>query len=411
MHVVMRAAVAAIATFLGAATGTTAAMAQTTQEAMTWPNGGCPSASGALGVARIVEIDAASGPLYGDITKYGKEDTFLGPKEVVLTFDDGPLPWITKSILDTLDRHCAKATFFSVGKMALAYPASVKDVLARGHTLGGHTHTHPLNIARLKPERAVDEIERGFAAIALAAGEPIAPFFRFPGLSDNPTLLAHLQSRGIATFTVDVVSNDSYIGDPSRLARLTLDRIEARQGGIVLFHDIKAATAKALPQILAELKSRGYKVVHLQSKSPLVPVAEYASTLTPLMAKSEARTEGKPTLVPFYGTTGPQKTGAIAGEPATAQASVSGAATGATPAAARAVVVAAGRGPDAAAQIQVTVLAPPPRQRIASASPDPDRKPPARANRRLPSSNASATPHIGGWSTRVKPTLRNRIDE
>ncbi len=410
MHVVMRAAVAAIATLLGAAPGTTAAMAQATQEALTRPNGGCPSASAALGVARIVEIDAASGPLYGDITKYAKEDTFLGPKEVVLTFDDGPLPWITKSILDTLDRHCTKATFFSVGKMALAYPASVKDVLARGHTLGGHTHTHPLNIARLKPERALDEIERGFAAIALAAGEPIAPFFRFPGLSDNPTLLAHLQSRGIATFTVDVVSNDSYIGDPSRLARLTLDRIEARQGGIVLFHDIKAATAKALPQILAELKSRGYKVVHLQSKSPLVPVAEFASTLTPLMAKSVAPTEGKPTLVPFYGTTGPQKTGEIAGEPATAPATVSGAATAATAGAARTVVF-AGRGPDAAAQIQVTVLAPPPRPRIASASPDPDRKPRERASRRLPQSNASATPHIGGWSTRVKPTLRNRIDE
>ena len=271
---------------------------------------------GGLGVARIVEIDTSSGPLYGDITRYAKEDRFLAPREVVLTFDDGPMPWITRSILDTLDRFCTKATFFSVGRMALAYPASVKDVLARGHTLGGHTHTHPLNIARLRSDRSVDEIERGFAAIALAAGQPIAPFFRFPGLSDSPGLLAHLQSRGIAAFTVDVVSNDSFIGDPGRLARLTLDRIEAQQGGIVLFHDIKAATAKALPTILAGLVEAGYKVVHMRAKSPVVPLNDYYSTLTPMLAKAEAAAaSGKTPLVPFYGPSGSVGSESAAAEP------------------------------------------------------------------------------------------------
>ena len=226
------------------------------------------------------------------------------------------MPWITKSILDTLDRFCTKATFFSVGRMALAYPATVREVLARGHTLGGHTHTHPLNIARLKPERATDEIERGFAAIALAAGQPIAPFFRFPGLSDSPGLLAHLQERGIATFTVDVVSNDSFIGDAGRLARLTIDRVEARKGGILLFHDIKAATAKALPAILGELKAKGYKVVHMRAKSPLVPVAHYDPELAPILAKAlpkggADKMAAASAMVPFYGTIGPERTDAV----------------------------------------------------------------------------------------------------
>ncbi len=357
----------------------------------------CP---GGLGVARIVEIDPSSGPLYGDITRYAKEERFLAPREVVLTFDDGPMPWITRSILDTLDRFCTKATFFSVGRMALAYPASVKDVLARGHTLGGHTHTHPLNIARLRSDRSVDEIERGFAAIALAAGQPIAPFFRFPGLSDSPGLLAHLQSRGIATFTVDVVSNDSFIGDAGRLTRLTLERIEAQQGGIVLFHDIKAATAKALPAILTELRSRGYKVVHMRSKAPLVPVASYEAELLPRLAKSPPRADGRPPLLPFYGSTGPQRASAE-GETATAAAPT---------AAGRPSPIDETGGP------AVTTLAPAPRQRLAAAAATPpattrsasDRRPRERTTRRGPAGtprldDASGTA-VGGWSTLVKPS-------
>lgn len=246
---------------------------------------GCAAPDGGLGVSRIVEIDTSTGPLYGDMTKYAREDSFLGPKEVVLTFDDGPLSWITQSILDTLDRYCTKATFFSVGQMALAYPQMVKEVLARGHTLGSHTWSHPMNLKHLQLAKAQDQIDRGFAAVSLAAGQPIAPFFRFPGLNDSDPLLAHLQSRGIASFTVDVVSNDSYIANPTRLAQRTLHEIEARQGGIVLFHDIKASTTKALPEILEQLKARGYKIVHMRAKTPLVPVAGYEAQLAPRLAK------------------------------------------------------------------------------------------------------------------------------
>ncbi|OYW53506.1 MAG: hypothetical protein B7Y80_14800 [Hyphomicrobium sp. 32-62-53] len=257
----------------------------------------CGDPKGALGVDRVVEIDASTGPLYGEISVLQREDSFLKPREVVLTFDDGPMPWITKSILDTLDQFCTKATFFSVGRMAIAYPASVKDVLARGHTLGSHTWSHPMNMKRRGLERAIDEIERGFSAIAMAAEQPIAPFFRFPGLSDSDPMMAHLQSRGIAAFTVDVVSNDSYIGSADRLATYTLAQIDKRQGGIVLFHDIKSATAKALPVILASLKRQGYKVVHMRAKAPLVPVDTYNADLEKLIAKSRPKAAAEATVV------------------------------------------------------------------------------------------------------------------
>lgn len=253
----------------------------------------CPNPEKALGVSRIVEIDPTSGPLFGELSKFEREPRFLGPKEVVLTFDDGPLPRYTKRILDTLDTFCTKATFFYVGEMAMAYPDMVKEVLGRGHTVGSHTWSHPLNMRRRSLSSATDQIERGFAAVALAAGKPIAPFFRFPGLSDSGPMLAYLQERGTAAFTVDIVSNDSYIGSTRTLVRRTLGQIEKKGGGIVLFHDIKAATARALPTILAALKKRGFKIVQLRSKTTFAPLPALTTALATKYAKTLEKKKGK----------------------------------------------------------------------------------------------------------------------
>lgn len=265
----------------------------------------CPAAgSTMLGVSRIVEIDTSAGPLFGAISTQAKETSFLAPKEVVLTFDDGPMPAVTRSVLDTLDRFCTKATFFSIGRMAIAYPETVRNILDRGHTLGSHTWSHPLSLKRLALDKANEEIEKGHAAVSLAAGRPIAPFFRFPGLSDSAPMLKHLQTRGMGAFTVDAVSNDSYISDPERLLQHTLKEVEARKGGIVLFHDIKPATAKMLPRLLSELKARGYSVVHMRPKTTVAPLPVYEATLAPMLAKAEKVAKAQP-LVPFYGLVKP----------------------------------------------------------------------------------------------------------
>ncbi len=247
----------------------------------------CADPAGGLGVSRVIEIDTTTGALFGENSRFTREPSFLGPKEVVITIDDGPLPAFTRPILDTLDQFCTKATFFAIGQMAFAYPDLVKEEIARGHTVGSHTWSHPMNISRLGLERGIDQIERGHAAVTLAAGQPIAPFFRFPGLNDSNPLLAHLQSRGIAAFTVDVISNDSYIRDPGKLFARTMKEIEKRNGGILLFHDIKASTAKALPDILRALKDGGYQVVHLKTKNTATPVAAIEEQLKPILAKRE----------------------------------------------------------------------------------------------------------------------------
>ena len=107
---------------------------------------------------------------------------FLQPKEVVLTFDDGPQKYSTESVLAALRSECTKATFFSIGKMALGYPEIIREVAKAGHTIGTHTWSHQ-TIAKLKTfEEGRDEIERGVSAVKRAVGGPIAPFFRYPTL-------------------------------------------------------------------------------------------------------------------------------------------------------------------------------------------------------------------------------------
>lgn len=267
----------------------------------------CHANADAMPVSRIVEIDASGGPMFGSMTDEIREPSFLKRKEIVLTFDDGPMPWVTRSILDTLDAYCAKAMFFSVGRMAIAYPSTVRDIVARGHTLGSHTYSHPYNLPKMPAASAQAEIERGLAAVSAAAGRPITPFFRFTGLADSASLLTYLASRHIASFTVDAVTNDSYISETSRLVERTIAEIERTKGGIVLFHDIKPTTAKALPQILARLKAKDYKLVHVTSSRPAVPSAGMLAEFAPKVAKTLRGKEAETAMLPFYGAIPPDK--------------------------------------------------------------------------------------------------------
>jgi hypothetical protein len=118
---------------------------------------GCANNPNALGVARTVEIDTSGGPGFG-FEQYKAHD-FLQLKEVVLTFDDGPQKNHTEAVLAALAQHCTKATFFSIGKMALGYPEILRDVARQGHTIGTHTWSHVGVRGKNKPIDGVQEIE------------------------------------------------------------------------------------------------------------------------------------------------------------------------------------------------------------------------------------------------------------
>jgi peptidoglycan/xylan/chitin deacetylase (PgdA/CDA1 family) len=249
----------------------------------------CPNPD-ALGVSRVVEIDTTGGPGFG--FEQFKAHDFLEAGEIVLTFDDGPWPANTPAVLAALAAHCIKATFFPIGKHATWHPEILKQVVAQGHTIGSHTWSHA-DLARKSPADAKDEIEKGISAVAISAGRPLAPFFRFPALRMTPELTAYLAERNIGIFSTDLDSFDFKLKKPDQVVLSVMTKLKKRGKGIILMHDFQQSTANALPELLVQLKAGGYKVVQLKAKDSVVTLAQYDAALA--KAQSGQTTDGRPT--------------------------------------------------------------------------------------------------------------------
>ncbi len=243
-----------------------------------------------LGVSRTVAVNAASSPAFG---RQYKGPSLLADGEVVLTFDDGPSRAYTRPILEALAAQCTKATFFMVGQMALADPEMVREVARRGHTVATHTWSHA-NLASLSQARAQDEIELGFSAVQQALGKPIAPFFRFPYLRDGAFTLGHLKARQMAIFSIDIDSRDFETRDAPTVYERVMREAGSKRKGIILFHDIQASTARALPRILEELHAHKFRVVHLVPKAGVETLAEYDDMARQAADRRRLATAGNP---------------------------------------------------------------------------------------------------------------------
>jgi peptidoglycan/xylan/chitin deacetylase (PgdA/CDA1 family) len=250
----------------------------------------CKPGPNALGVSRIAEVDTSQGPRFG--FQYN-EQAILADGEVVLTFDDGPLRAYTRPVLEALAAHCTLATFFLVGRQALADPELVQEYARRGHTIGTHTWSHA-NLGALAPQKARAEIELGFSAVQAALGKPLAPFFRFPFLNDPKSMIAHVQERHIGIFSIDVDSKDFRTRDPAAVHGKVIADLARTRKGIVLFHDIQPSTARALPGLLAELKAKGYRIVHLRPKASATTVAEFDTQAKDQLDKKRAKVVAQP---------------------------------------------------------------------------------------------------------------------
>lgn len=233
--------------------------------------GECPGNPNALGTARTIYVDPAEHPRIGSM-QY-RETLPLEDKEVVLTFDDGPLPPKTPRVLEILASECVKATFFIVGQQARAFPALVRRAYNEGHTIATHSQTHPRHFERLAADRMTGQVDDGIAATEAALGDPraLAPFFRVPGLRSSAALESYLASRDIMLWSADFPADDWRHISANQVLKRAIDRLEEKGRGVLLLHDIQPATVKALPDLLKELKIRGYRIVHVAVAGPEQP--------------------------------------------------------------------------------------------------------------------------------------------
>lgn len=193
--------------------------------------------------------------------------------EVALTIDDGPDPAVTPRILDLLDRHGARATFFCIGDRAAAHPDLVRAIAIRGHRVENHSQGHPLRFSTLGPRGLAREVGAAQATLAALAGS--APrFFRAPAGLRNPFLEPVLARCGLELATWTRRGFDTRCGDAATvLARLTRN---LASGDILLLHDGNAAPGPdgepvvlaVLPRLLDALAAQGLTPVTLDAAIP-----------------------------------------------------------------------------------------------------------------------------------------------
>jgi peptidoglycan-N-acetylglucosamine deacetylase len=188
--------------------------------------------------------------------------TWLGPnllqlpaaavarREICITIDDGPDPAVTPAVLDILDRHGAKASFFVIGEQAARHPELAREIVRRGHSVENHSLRHSVFFSFYGIGRLRREIGDAQRAIAAAAGaEPL--FFRAPAGLRNPLLDPALAGTGLRYVAWTRRGFDTVTGD----ARKVLERLctKLAAGDILLLHDAHAARTPAGQAVIVEV--------------------------------------------------------------------------------------------------------------------------------------------------------------
>lgn len=199
----------------------------------------------------------------------------LRHKQIALTFDDGPNPAVTPRLLDLLQAHGARATFFLIGRNAMRYPRLAAEIAARGHEIGNHTHDHV--VLPVLPRRVLwQQMERAGQAIHAATGQR-PHLFRPPMGWFSRSMLHLLAERGYLPVLGDVYPQDTARPGVPVLVGRVLERVQP--GSIVILHDgsvlgevDRHQMVDALEAILPQLRAGGYA---LGTVSELLAAAEH----------------------------------------------------------------------------------------------------------------------------------------
>ncbi|MFE4633596.1 polysaccharide deacetylase family protein [Streptomyces sp. NPDC056773] len=178
-------------------------------------------------------------------------------KCVALTFDGGPSA-PTPALLDILKQQTVPATFFLQGKgHTNTYPDTVRRMAEEGHEIANHTWAHK-NLTELTPDEIRAEIEPVQQDIEKATGA--APtLMRPPGGATNDKVSKVMKELGLAQILWSVTAKDYQTTDTQLIKKRVLDQIE--RDGIILLHERYAGTIPAVPEIITELRHRGYTFV------------------------------------------------------------------------------------------------------------------------------------------------------
>lgn len=177
---------------------------------------------------------------------------------VAITFDDGPSPANTPAVLDILKRHGAKATFFVVGQSAARHKEILARAVAEGHEVGAHTWSH-IKMSGSSDEKIISEMDRTNAAIAEATGRrPV--IMRPPYGATSSHVLDLMMSRyGMASIMWSIDTEDWKHPGVGVVTNRAVN--QARNGSIILLHDIHASTLAAVEGIVTGLQNRGFRLV------------------------------------------------------------------------------------------------------------------------------------------------------
>ncbi|MET3440197.1 peptidoglycan/xylan/chitin deacetylase (PgdA/CDA1 family) [Variovorax paradoxus] len=189
-------------------------------------------------------------------------------REVAITIDDGPEPEVTPRVLDLLDAHGQRATFFCIAERVLAHPALAREIVARGHSIQNHTARHRHNFSFLGPRGFASEIARAQEILAETTGQR-PTCFRAPAGLRNPFLEPVLHRLGLSLVSWTRRGFDTREGDPAKVMARLARNLQARD--ILLLHDGNAARTpegnpvllEVLPLLLERLRAEGLSAVTL----------------------------------------------------------------------------------------------------------------------------------------------------
>ena len=194
-------------------------------------------------------------------------------REIAITIDDGPDPDVTPAVLDVLDAHKTRATFFVIGSSAARHPALCREIVARGHSVQNHSDRHTHAFSLLGPHGLAREIGAAQARLGEITG--VAPrWFRAPAGLRNPFLAPVLDRLGLELVSWTRRGYDTVRREPAGVMRRLCDGLAA--GDILLLHDGHAARTPAgqpvvlavLPALLERVAAAGLHPVTLTDALP-----------------------------------------------------------------------------------------------------------------------------------------------